>query len=213
MTIQSLATSALRPTQIAVGWRLMKWKVKDLRKLDRKPQELVDFILENPIRVVLGPGGKAYVIDHHHLALALAREKFRTAPVVVESDLSGLAATDFWSEMQVRRWVHLFDGWGRARTVADLPAALDGLEDDPYRSLAGFVRYHGGFRKTAEPYMEFQWADYFRPQVKRSLVEGEFDRALKKALTLAHLPAARNLPGYIAMPDATSAVATGMLSE
>ena len=55
MTVQSVPVKALRPTQIAVGLLLVKAKRKGLRDRERQPQELVDFILENPIRVVAGP--------------------------------------------------------------------------------------------------------------------------------------------------------------
>jgi hypothetical protein len=202
MTIQSIDLKLLRPTQMAVGLRLVKHKIKGLRRLDRKPQELVDFILENPIRVVLGPKRRAYVIDHHHLGLALIREGFRTAPVVLEQDFSSLAAADFRATMEKRQWLHPFDGRGEAHSADDIPADLMDLEDDPYRSLAGFVRYGGGFVKTDLPYMEFQWADYFRTRVKRRLVVEDLARATKKADALAHLPEASGLPGYVPLEPA-----------
>lgn len=196
MTILSIATSALRPTQMAVGMRLVKLKAKGLRKLDRKPQELVNFILQNPIRVVLGPQQQAFVIDHHHLGLALLNEGFKTAPVVVEADLSSLSEDAFWPEMERHKWLRAVDQKGRPKTPDDIPDQLEDLEDDPYRSLAGFVRYQGGFHKTETPYMEFQWADYFRPLLKPSLLKDDFDKAIKQALKLAHAPAAQALPGY-----------------
>ena len=59
MSVQSVAVKLLRPTQIAVGKRLVKMKRKGLRERERRPQELVDFILANPIRVVIGPKGRA----------------------------------------------------------------------------------------------------------------------------------------------------------
>jgi hypothetical protein len=197
MAFEIVAVKALRPTQIAVGMRLVKWKRKGLRDLEGKPQELVDFITSHPIRVVHGPKSRSYIIDHHHLGLALMREKFRTTPVQVEADLSRLDPDAFWAEMEKRAWVHAFDGKGKKRTVMDLPGRLDGLEDDPYRSLAGFVRVKGGFTKTLTPYMEFQWADYFRPLVKLRLVRDDFDEAVRSALKLCRKPEASKLPGFI----------------
>jgi hypothetical protein len=198
MTIQSVATASLRPTQMAVGMRLMKWKAKSLRKLDRKPQELVNFILENPIRVVLGPKQQAFVTDHHHLGLALLDEGFKTSPVVVMADLSSLSANAFWLDMEKRQWLRAVDNKGRAKTIEDIPDELEDLKDDPYRSLAGFVRYQGGFTKTETPYMEFQWADYFRPLIKPEQLKKNFDKAVRAALKLVHLPEAQKLPGYVA---------------
>ena len=197
MTIQSMGTSLLRPTQIAVGMRLVKLKAKGLRKLDRKPQELVNFILENPIRVVLGPQQQAFVIDHHHLGLALLDEGFKTAPVFVEADLSSLGDDAFWEEMELRKWLRAVDQKGRARSVDDIPDTLKDLKDDPYRSLAGFVRYEGGFHKTDTPYMEFEWADYFRLLIKPSVLKSDFNVAVKTGVKLAHAAGAQSLPGYI----------------
>ena len=45
MAIQSIALKRLRPTQIAAGKRLVKDKRRGLRGFERKPQELVDFII------------------------------------------------------------------------------------------------------------------------------------------------------------------------
>ena len=42
MPLQSIAVKLLRPTQIAVGQRLVKLKRKGLRGFERQPQELVE---------------------------------------------------------------------------------------------------------------------------------------------------------------------------
>ena len=198
MAVQSVAVKLLRPTQIAVGKRLVKMKRRGLCERERRPQELVDFILANPIRVVIGPKERAYIIDHHHLGHALLDERFKTAPVEVEADLSKLALSEFWKEMEKRLWVHPFDGRGRSRAISEIPSSLAKMEDDPYRSLAGFVRLVGGFNKTMTPYMEFQWADYFRPLIKPKSLQVNFEKSVAKAKVLAHGPEAGHLPGYIA---------------
>ncbi len=181
---------------MAVGMRLVRQKSKALRKLERRPQELVDFILENPIRVVLGAQQQAFVIDHHHLGLALREQKFETAPVVVEADFSQMGAAAFWAEMERRHWLRAVDHKGRACSIDDIPHELEELKDDPYRSLAGFLRYAGGFAKTSLPYAEFQWADYLRALIAPALLRENFDKAVRRAMKLAHLPAAQALPGY-----------------
>lgn len=196
MTVLSVAVKALKPTQIAVGKILVKIKRKGLRREEGKPQELVNYILANPIKVVSGPMGRQYIIDHHHLGLALLKEGFKTAPVMVMGDLSALSLPDFWKEMTARNWVHAFDGKGHAKTTADIPAKLTDMEDDPYRSLAGCVRQQGGFTKTETPYMEFTWADYFRPLVSMKEIKSDFDKAVKKAKNLAAAKEAAKLPGY-----------------
>ncbi len=196
MSVQDIAVKSLRPTQMAVGKHLVKLKRQGLRALEKRPQELVNFILAHPIRVVLGPGGHSYIIDHHHLGLALQKEHFKTAPVVVVADLSQLDAAGFWHELEQRQWLHPYDGQGVRHDTADIPQRLGDLENDPYRSLAGVVRLKGGFRKTDTPYMEFQWADYFRPQVALRLVRRDFTRAVQESLGLAEQDAARGLPGF-----------------
>lgn len=102
MTIQSVAIKLLRPSQIAVGQKLVRMKRKGLRGLEGKPQELIDFILMHPIKVVMGPESQIYVIDHHHLALALLKEGFKTSPVEVAADYSTLSVTDFWAKMKTQ---------------------------------------------------------------------------------------------------------------
>lgn len=197
MTVQSVAVKLLRPTQIAVGMRLVKHKRKGLRERERKPQELVDFILANPIRVVLGPDSQFYVIDHHHLAHALLDEGFKTAPVLIAGDLSNFALPEFWREMEGKAWVHPFDGKGRKRPLDKIPYDVPDMQDDPYRSLAGFVRLEGGFSKTATPYMEFVWADYFRDKITAKILKNDFETALQTAKKLAASDDAKALPGYV----------------
>ena len=197
MTSQSIALAKLRPTQMTVGLRLVKLKRQRLRGLEGQPQELVDFILANPIRVVAGPRGRYFVTDHHHFGLALLRQGFKTAPMFVVEDLSHVPGKKFWAEMEKRHYVHPEDARGKMHGIKDIPKDLADLADDPYRSLAGLVREHGGFRKTEAFYMEFQWGDYFRKLVAAKQVVRDFPAAVKKAMKLAAAPEARHLPGFV----------------
>lgn len=193
----NILVARLRPTQLTVGMLEVKHKRKRLRLLEKRPGELVGFILEMPIRVVLGPAGRAYVIDHHHLALALLKEDFETAPMEIAADYSGLRGGAFWRKMRAKRYVHLYNARGEARPLSALPKSLRALKDDPYRSLAGFVRAAGGFVKTPEPYAEFAWADYFRARIEKRRLAEDFAGAVKKALRLAGSREAAGLPGYV----------------
>jgi hypothetical protein len=189
--------SQLRPTQITVGMLQVKQKRLRLRSLERRPAELVDFILEHPIRVVLGPRERAYVIDHHHLARALIKEQFESAPMDVEDDFSSLTITNFWKKMQAADFVHPYDADGIQKTLNNIPKTLETLTDDPYRSLAGFVREAGGFSKVQTPYAEFLWANFYRSRIKKKILDKHFNKALKQALELAHHKDANSLPGFI----------------
>jgi hypothetical protein len=195
--IENVELSKLRPTQLTVGMLEVKSKRKRLRQLEKRPGELVHFVLENPIRVVLGPADKTYVIDHHHLALALIREDFHNAPMQIEADFSRLPIRRFWTRMQRRKFVHPINARGKKEPVADLPKDLSDLKNDPYRALAGFVREAGGYRKTVTPFEEFAWADYFRKHIGKKVIRGDFKKALKQAMTLSRSKTAERLPGYL----------------
>jgi hypothetical protein len=201
---ESIDLSRLRPTQFTVGMREVKFKRKHLRLLERRPAELVNYILLTPIRVVLGPANKAYVIDHHHLGLALLKEHFESAPMDVVADFSKLSPPAFWKRMQRENFLHLVNAKGIPKPLDDLPKRLTRLKDDPYRSLAGFVRLAGGYAKTQTPFAEFTWADFYRPRIKAKSLHQEFDAAVKKGVRMAKSAAAKGLPGYLGAGAAAS---------
>jgi hypothetical protein len=198
--IQSIELSRLRPTQLTVGMLEVKHKRRRLRALEKRPAELVAFILEMPIRVVIGPAKNAYVIDHHHLGLALLKENFKSAPMHIEADFSHLRIRAFWKRMRADRYLHLVNAKGTHKPLRNLPRDLKCLKDDPYRSLAGFVRSAGGFAKTPTPFAEFQWADFFRQRISEKLLRKRFESCIAKGVRLAKSPAAAKLPGYIGRP-------------
>jgi hypothetical protein len=146
--------------------------------------------------VILGPAGKHYVLDHHHLALALHREGLKEMYVTVVSDLSALELDAFWFVLDQRNWMYPFDRNGVRRPHNEIPKSLKDLKDDPYRSLAGELRRIGGFAKDTTAYSEFLWADFLRRRIKVKLVENDFSYALKRALKLAKSRDAEYLPGW-----------------
>jgi hypothetical protein len=184
----------LRPTQITVGRREVsamrqRWRARPGKKDMR-------FLARHLVPVVLGPKNEHYVLDHHHLCLALHEEGVRDVLVTVEHDLSRLEREAFWVFLDNRNWMHSFDHEGKRRSYADIPKTLDKMVDDPYRSLAGALRREGGFAKDTTPFSEFLWADLLRRNIKRRKVERDFDGALKKALALAKSKEANYLPGW-----------------
>jgi hypothetical protein len=194
------AISNLRPTQITVGMREVREKRERLRKHPAK--KVSKFLGSHMIPVVLGPKGHFYVIDHHHLTLALHKERIRDVLVTVVSDLSALDIDAFWTYLDNRGWTHPYDANDRRRTFRDIPKSIIGLHDDPFRSLAGEIRRAGGFAKDTTPFSEYLWADFFRRRLKRKFVEREFLLASKKALKLAKSEEARYLPGWCGPIDA-----------
>ena len=98
--------------------------------------------------------------------------------------------------MDFHGWAHPFDARGRRRPFSELPKTIKGMEDDPYRSLAGELRALGGFAKDSTPFSEFLWADFLRPRIKLKAIKADFDAALTKALALAKTADADYLPGW-----------------
>jgi len=192
--LHPVSIADLRPTQITVGMREVEAKRKTWRaKEDIRAGE---FLGRHMIPVILGPKERHYVIDHHHLALALHHEGVENVLVTIVADLSRLEPDAFWYVLDNRNWMHPFDDKARRRGYRDIPKAVMDLIDDPFRSLAGELRFSGGFAKDTTPFSEFLWADYLRRRVKRKSVDRNFDRALKQAMKLAKSEDASYLPGW-----------------
>ncbi len=189
-----VAITDLRPTQITVGMREVNAKQKAWR--ESKPKKGEKFLGKHMIPVILGPKGRHYVIDHHHLARALHEEGVKDVAVTVVANLSGLETDSFWFVMDNRNWMHPFDDKGRRRGYEDIPKLVTELVDDPFRSLAGELRRAGGFAKDTTPFSEFIWADFLRRRMKRSFVDKDFERALDYAMELAKNKEADYLPGW-----------------
>jgi hypothetical protein len=158
--------------------------------------DLAKFLAHHMVPTIIGLGGRHYVIDHHHLALALHEEGIESVFVTVAADLSRLPEGHFWNMMSFKGWTHPYDGDGVRCPYDDLPKTVAGLEDDPYRSLAGALRNHGGFAKDSTPFAEFLWADFFRPRIKVKTIKADFDAAVAEALTIAKAGEADYLPGW-----------------
>jgi hypothetical protein len=192
LIIGKLAT--LHPTQLTVGRREVAIKRREWSLL--KSKERKQLLKQHWFPVVIGPRQRYYIVDHHHFGLALHEEGIKTVWLMELKDLSWLTAGQFWSAMDHWQWIHPYDSAGKRRDFAALPSRLQGLRDDPYRSLAGEVRRAGGFAKDTSLYAEFLWADYFRGKVSRTMLNKNFERATEAATKLAHKQDARYLPGW-----------------
>ncbi|WP_297299340.1 ParB-like protein [uncultured Methylovirgula sp.] len=197
--LKPVPLAELRPTQITVGLREVKEKRKRWKQLaDAKGSE---FLGKHMIPVILGPKERHYVIDHHHLGLALIEEKVKDILVNVVADLRTLPQEGFWVFLDNRGWMHPFDENGERKTYADIPKALTDLVDDPFRSLAGELRRAGGYAKDTTPFAEFLWADALRRRMKRKAVDADFSQAIERALAFAKSKDADFLPGWCGPSD------------
>ena len=197
--VTEAALETIRPTQMTVGYAEVLFKRQQWRALDKSGRH--DFIAEHAVPAVIGPKGKHYIVDHHHLGRALLEEGVAQVRLVIWADLSALAKEEFWIVMDHRQWVHPYDARGRRQAFRAVPKILTALADDPYRSLAAAVRMAGGFPKEQTPFAEFLWADFFRRRVSSKLLATDPDAALAAALQLVHDKAAMHLPGWSG-PDA-----------
>jgi hypothetical protein len=184
----------LRPTQMTVGMREVAEKQRLWRDKDGKDGG--QFLGKHMIPVLLGPKGRSFVIDHHHLSLALMQEGVEEVATTIVADLSGLDKDAFWTFVDNRGWCHPYDAEGKRRDFEDIPKTLKAMKDDPFRSLAGELRRAGGFAKDTTPFAEFLWADFLRRKIKAKDVEEDFGGALSKALKLAKGDKAKYLPGW-----------------
>lgn len=190
----------LRPTQIAVGIVQVKHKMAETRRVGAG--ERYAFMEERAIEVVRGPGGLLHVVDHHHWARAWIELRIERAPVHIKADFRDLDDIDFLATMIERGWIHPFNERGEKVDIACLPRSVADMPDDPYQSLAAFLRMAGVFENPGEFNAKFAWADYLRQHVTgdSGTIEG-FAQMLATAFSVAHTREARSLPGYRASLD------------
>ena len=116
---------ALRPTQITVGMREVEDKRKRWREFGQKKKAKV--LGNHMIPVVKGVGKTFYVIDHHHLALALHDEGVKEVLISLVADLSMVDKKSFWVVMDNHRWVHPYDENGERQSFAKIPERVSKL--------------------------------------------------------------------------------------
>jgi hypothetical protein len=194
----------LAPTQVTVGMREVD--IKRQRWREKHSHDAVNYLNRHRLPIVLGPKARHYLIDRHHLALALCDEGISELPVSIVANLSGLGFDDFWKTLEDNYWTHPFDDQGRRRPYNDMPTSVDALIDDPYRSLAGALKRAGGYAKDKAPFSEFRWANFMRSRIPHELIEQHFGRALALAMSLAENAEAAALPGWRRHPKLPSAL-------
>jgi hypothetical protein len=191
---------SLRPLQGAVGQEEVKDK-KD--KIVSGKKTRLDLAYD-PIKIVRGPNGLLYVTDHHHGALAWLQAGHTMGTCQIQSDTISTDPTQFWVDLNKLKLVRLADKDGKSITEKQLPATLETLPDDPYRTLAWMVRKKDGFCRALmtgnAEFAEFKWADWFRkrPELPYDQVKASPENMRDTALRLAKSTAAAgmDLPGY-----------------
>ena len=201
----------IHPTQCAVGYADVAVKMEELSKYE-KSGELEKYLKTKIIPCVLGPNNVVYITDHHHMGLALtilAAEWKESNPkkdgnlnpfVKCTFDMLGDFSTTnlpkkvFFQTLKNMNFLHPKDESGQENGV--IPKRLIDLKNDHYRSIAGFVRKSGGFKKINKPYLEFEWADFFRKHITVEEIETDIKSAVIKGIQLALSENAKHLPGW-----------------
>jgi hypothetical protein len=221
--LYQLKVADLCPTQSGVGFDEVKAKVESMRH--KSKDSLIALLITRPVPIVIGPGGKFYLVDHHHLARAvweLCQKKNEAgigpenARVVVKVMCNWRVLGDFhfWKAMHENNWIYLFDPQGGGPLQpAKLPKHIKDMTNDPYRGLAWYVREHFGYDKMDADFAEFRWAQFFRTRVilDDRLLKNEIEdvdillsemkeevrkEIVEAAIHLASSREAAGLPGY-----------------
>ena len=195
------------------------------RKYRDDPRKLHDYLLVHPVPVIIRKG-RYYLVDHHHLVHALyeALHKEFGGDLCVYAQVlfnaSSLSESYFWKTMHEKNYVYLFDAQGGGpQPPSKLPKRVQGMDSDPYRSLAWIVRDRHGYMKNTTPFSEFKWANYFRTRmlpeisvlegkrsmddhiysIKKGVLEltAEGEEIVEEAMFLAASPEAAGMPGYL----------------
>ena len=189
-----LDPAELRPTQLTVGYAEVAAKRAEWEGLGKRKRKTL--LSRHWFPGVLGPKRRCYIVDHHHLGLALLEEGVASVPVMVLRDFSWLPLAEFWRAMEFYHWAHPYDADHRRRDHTAFPRSLAELQNDPYRSLAARVQDAGGYAKDAIPYAEFMWASFLRERLPLHQHERLSAKLVARAVKLAHGRDAAYLPGW-----------------
>src|SRR5258708_22879284 len=94
---------------------------KRARWREQSEKDGAKFLGKHMIPVVLGPKGRHYVIDHHHLARALHDEGVKDVDVTVVADFGGLEPDALFFVLDNRSLMHPFDDKAPRRRPAAHP--------------------------------------------------------------------------------------------
>lgn len=142
----------LRPTQIACGWQEVEAKEWEIINIKRDKLEI--FLKKNEIPVVAGPNEKMYLVDRHHMGIALLhladrwdweekttdnKNPYSHCFVKIIADYSkvNINKNDFYKKLEEDGMLHPFNERGIRVNINDIPISLSDVRNDPYRALAG----------------------------------------------------------------------------
>ncbi|MEP9377896.1 ParB-like protein [Aquabacter sp. CN5-332] len=197
MSKREVEIADLHPTQLTLGLVEVAKRAKRMSALGKR--ELDALVEDKPVPCVIGPKGRLYMIDHHHLcrALLLCGRNTVFQDVSATKDWSHMELHEFWPAMDKAGMCWPIDADGNRRPYARIPDHVRALTDNPWRTLARGVRGKAFRDDDDTPFKEFMWGEYFRTFMSKRLIETDLDLAEDLALDLAMLDEAQDLPGFI----------------
>lgn len=194
MAHPTVAIADLHPTQLTLGLDEVRRRAAKIARLGEKDR--ADLLAEKAVPHVIGPKGRLYMVDHHHLVRALWSLDIDRAGLGERlADWSDLDVAAFWPKMEAAGYCWPLDADGNRRPYAAIPSEIGALTDNPWRTLARRVRGKA-FADLDTPFQEFMWGDYFRSFMSRRLIDTDSDLAADLAVKLARLSEAQDLPGF-----------------
>ena len=186
----------LLPSQFAVGMGEVRFREKEIEEMGHK--KLLKYLEEKVTKVVIGPEGRIYLVDGHHLVTALGKAGIKEVLVQVHADWSDLSEDAFFEKMEKEKLMWLYDENGKGPlSPRKLPKTFSKLKDDRFRSLVWKLIKKEAIEKADVPFAEFKWGAYLRGHISQEELKTSPSQAFDKAVELAHAPEASNLPGYI----------------
>eukprot|EP00124_Ichthyophonus_hoferi_P004551 Ihof_evm2s516 gene=Ihof_evmTU2s516 len=185
-TLCLLMPEQVHPTQLAVGKAACLCHRLQLENFSA--EKLKKYLQKNPVPSIIGPGGKVYITDKHHLSYAMFEATLsfdnpimhRPLYACIQQDWAHMEVVPFWQKMEATGNCFLFDERGQPANSTSLPPGLKQLKDDPFRTLSRYVRTGNGFikcnaKKTsyipqcknsdAPFFLEFRWAELLRSKL------------------------------------------------
>lgn len=169
-SVCTLHPDQMRPSQFGYGGLEVKCK-KD-RFESFTSSELKKYLesADRRVDIIIGEKSGYYVLDGHHMSRALLDSDVKDDEKVIYCNIvdnwSDLSDRDFWMSMVEDNRVWLYDEKGVAPLAPEhLSTSLDGMLDDPFRTLAWMVQDAGGYLKTGTPFEDFLWANFLRDNI------------------------------------------------
>lgn len=194
------ALEEIHPTQFDYGLPRIKFLKNKFKEMDQ--EQLQAYLDQKPIPYVLGPDQRKYIIDHHHLSLALhehlaqnPRDELVVSFKQVE-DYSRLTRSQFWQKMQQNKYVYA-KRKGVSLGVETLPSHISELKKDFYRGMAWVLIKADIIEKSPQPFAEFLWADQMRAHSRLDQTKWNLESIVEVFESMKSSPEKfEHLPGY-----------------